>query len=127
MSNSTPPIPERLAAFERGLTEGGYKGAQLANGDVLAERYEMAKGVPDAGTKRVFLPYGIAWCYLDAGDYERAIDWLEEAYEVRDPNLPYIGDPGFDPLRSDPRFQDLVRRMGLPPLPAPANGALSDP
>ena len=110
---------ERLAAFERGLTEGGYKGAQLANGDVLAERYEMAKGVPDAGTKRVFLPYGIAWCYLDAGDYERAIDWLEEAYEVRDPNLPYIGDPGWDPLRSDPRFQALVERMCLPPLPEP--------
>ncbi len=109
--------PERLTAFERGLTEGGYKGAQLANGDVLAERYEMAKGVPDAGTKRVFLPYGIACCYLDAGDYERAIDWLEEAYEVRDPNLPYIGDPGWDPLRSDPRFQALVKRMGLPPLP----------
>lgn len=109
--------PERLAAFERGLTEGGYGGAQLANGDLLAERYELAKGVPDAGTKRVFLPAGIAWCYLDAGDYKRAIDWLEEAYEVRDPNLTYIGLPGFDPLRSDPRFQALVRRMGLPPLP----------
>jgi tetratricopeptide (TPR) repeat protein len=65
------------------------------------------------------LPVGIAWCYLDAGDYERAIDWLEEAYEVRDPNLPYIGDPGWDPMRSDLRFQDLVERMGLPPLPAP--------
>jgi len=111
--------PERLAAFERGLTEGGYGGAQLANGDLLAERYELAKGVPDAGTKRVFLPVGIAWCYLDAGDYKRAIDWLEEAYEVRDPNLLYIGDPGFDPLRSDPRFQALVERMGLPPLPVP--------
>ncbi len=101
------------------LAEGGYAGAQLANGDLLAERYEMAKGVPDAGIRRVFLPFGIAWCYLDAGDYERAIDWLEEAYEVRDPNLPYIGMPGLDPVRSDPRFQDLVRRMGLPPLSAP--------
>ncbi len=110
--------PERLAAFERGLTEGGYEGAQLANGDLLAERYELAKGVPDAGTKRVFLPWGIAVCYLDAGDYERAIDWLEEAYEVRDPNLTYIGLPSFDPLRSDPRFQALVRKMGLPPLSA---------
>jgi TolB-like protein len=111
--------PERLAAFERGLTEGGYEGAQLANGDLLAERYELAKGVPDAGTKRVFLPWGIACCYLDAGDYQRAIDWLEEAYEVRDPGLTYIGMPDFDPLRSDPRFQELVRRMGLPPLPEP--------
>ena len=38
---------------------------------------------------------------------------LEEAYEVRDPNLPYIGGPEWDPLRSDPRFQDLLRRMPL--------------
>jgi serine/threonine-protein kinase len=112
--------PERLAALERGAAEGGYAGAQLANGDVLAERYEMAKGVPDAGTKRVFLPYGIACCYLDVGDYERAIDWLEEAYEVRDPNLPYIVEPGWDPVRSDPRFQALMQRMGLPQLPEPS-------
>jgi len=43
-----------------------------------------------------------------------AIDWLEKAYEDHEPNLPYIGVPQFDPLHSDPRFQDLLRRMGLP-------------
>ncbi len=111
--------PGRVAAFERGLAEGGYEGAQLAIADLLAARYELAKGVPDAGTEQVFMPDSIAWRYFDAGDYHRAIDWLEEAYEVRDPNLPYIGDPVYDPLRSDPRFQKLVRRMGLPPLPEP--------
>jgi hypothetical protein len=43
------------------------------------------------------------------------MDWLEEAYEVHVPGLPYIGtSPLFDPLRSDPRFQDLLRRMNLP-------------
>jgi serine/threonine-protein kinase len=111
--------PGRVAAFEEGLSEGGYEGAQRAIADLLAERYGLAKGVPDAGTEQVFLPDSIAWRYCDAGDYQRAIDWLEEAYEVRDPMLPYIGDPGYDPLRSDPRFQALVRRMGLPPLPVP--------
>ncbi len=111
--------PGRVAAFERGLAEGGYEGAQLAIADLLAERYELAKGVPDAGAEQVFLPDSIAWRYCDAGDYQRAIDWLEEAYEVRDPMLPYIGDPIYAPLRSDPRFQELVERMGLPPLSAP--------
>jgi Tfp pilus assembly protein PilF len=108
--------PERAAAFERGLAEGDYEGAQLAIADLLARRYETARGIPDAGARTVFMPNGIAARYLDGGDYQRAIDWLEEAYEVRDPNLPYLGNPVFDPLRSDPRFQDLVRRMGLPLL-----------
>ena len=105
----------RVAAFERGLAEGGYEGAQRAIADLLAARYEKAGGVPNPGTFRVYLPCAIALRYIDAGDYARAMDWLEEAYEVRDPNLPYnIGDPVYDPLRSDPRFQALARRMGLP-------------
>jgi TolB-like protein len=110
--------PERVAAFERGLAEGGYDGAQVAIAELLAQRYETANGIPDAGARTVFMPKGIAGRYLDGGDYQRAIDWLEEAYEVRDPNTPYLGNPVFDPLRSDPRFQALVDRMGLPPLPA---------
>ena len=79
----------------------------------------MAAGrrMPEAGARRVYMPVAISWRYIDGGDVQHAIDMLEEAYEVRDPNLPYIGLPLFDPLRSDPRFQDLVQRMGLPPLP----------
>jgi hypothetical protein len=105
----------RVAAFEPGLAEGGYEGAQGRLADLLAARYEKAGGVPNAGASRVFLPCGIALRYIDAGDYGRAIDWLEKAYEVRDPNLPYsFDDPVDDPLHSDPPFQALARRMGLP-------------
>jgi hypothetical protein len=56
----------------------------------------------------------IAIKYIFAGDKARAIDWLEKAYEDRDPNLPYLGKPVWDSVRDDPRFQDLSRRMGLP-------------
>jgi TolB-like protein/Tfp pilus assembly protein PilF len=106
--------PGRVAAFEQGLAEGGYAGAQLAIADLLAERYELAKGIPDAGRRTVFLPIAIAWRYFDGGDFQRGIDWLEEAYQVGDPNLPYLGMPLFDPVRADPRFQDLAQRMELP-------------
>jgi hypothetical protein len=40
--------------------------------------------------------------------------WLEKALEVRDLNLPYIGWPESDSLRSEPRFQALLRRINLP-------------
>jgi TolB-like protein len=105
----------RVAVLEQGLAEGGYEGAQRRLADLLAARYEEAGGVPNAGASRVFLPCAIALRYIDARDYGRAIDWLEKAYDARDPNLPYsLADPVNDPLRSDPRFQALVRRMGLP-------------
>lgn len=106
--------PERVAAFERGLADGGYEGAQRAIADLLARRYEEAQGVPEAEDRRIYPPGAIALRYRDAGDFERAIDWLEEAYRVRDPNLPYLGWPVLDPLRSEPRFQELARRMELP-------------
>ncbi len=56
----------------------------------------------------------IAIKYMFAGYTTRAIDWLEKAYEDRDPNLPYLGKPVWDSARDDPRFQALLLRIGLP-------------
>jgi hypothetical protein len=52
--------------------------------------------------------------HLLAGDKKRALDWLERGYEEHIFMLPFINaDPFFDPLRGEPRFQSLVRRLGL--------------
>ena len=98
--------PERLAAFEQGLSTGGYEGAFRNDADVLAKRYEQ-------GAKRGGAT-GIAYLYRTAGDTQKAIDWLERAYEDRDGNLPYIGRPINSSLRSDPRFQELCRKLNIP-------------
>jgi hypothetical protein len=42
------------------------------------------------------------------------LDWLEKAYEDYDPSMLYLGLPYYDPLRSYPRFQELLRKMNLP-------------
>jgi TolB-like protein/DNA-binding winged helix-turn-helix (wHTH) protein/Tfp pilus assembly protein PilF len=55
----------------------------------------------------------IAVIYASLGDSDQAMSWLERGYEERF-NPGVLLRPGFDPLRSDPRFQDLVRRVGLP-------------
>jgi serine/threonine-protein kinase len=102
---------ELVSAFEQGLAEAGYEGAQRRIADLLAARYERSGGAQPHGLGGVI---EIAVRYLDVGDHDRALDWLEEAYKIHNPNLTYIGEPVFDPLRSDPRFQDLLRRMNLP-------------
>ena len=55
----------------------------------------------------------IAVIYAALGDTDQAMNWLEKGYEERF-NPGVLLRPGFDPLRSDPRFRDLVRRIGLP-------------
>jgi TolB-like protein/DNA-binding winged helix-turn-helix (wHTH) protein/Flp pilus assembly protein TadD len=55
----------------------------------------------------------IATVYAALGDNGQALTWLQKGYEERF-NPGVLLRPGFDPLRSDPRFQDLVRRIGLP-------------
>jgi TolB-like protein/DNA-binding winged helix-turn-helix (wHTH) protein/Tfp pilus assembly protein PilF len=60
-------------------------------------------------------PLPLAWAYAGLGDKEKAFAWLEKAYAERRGALFYLNvEPLFEPLRSDARFQDLVRRVGLP-------------
>jgi Flp pilus assembly protein TadD len=54
----------------------------------------------------------IAVIYAALGDRAQAMNWLEKGYEERF-NPGVLLRPGFDPLRSDPRFQELVRQIGL--------------
>jgi len=55
----------------------------------------------------------IAMMYAALGDRDQAMNWLDKGFEERF-NPGVLLRPGFDPLRSDPRFEDLVRRVGLP-------------
>jgi serine/threonine-protein kinase len=52
--------------------------------------------------------------YLGLGDYEQTFVWLERGYQEKAPFLQTLKvNPQYDPIRDDPRFKDLLRRVGL--------------
>jgi hypothetical protein len=60
-------------------------------------------------------PFDIALVYTALGDKDAAFAWLDKAMKDHSTWLVYSKwEPRLDPLRSDPRFQDLLRRIGLP-------------
>ena len=75
---------------------------------VIADLQEQLK-------KGYVAPTDFAKVYIGLGDKEQAFAWLEKGYQQHDFWLTFLkGDPIFDSLRSDPRFQDLLRRVGPP-------------
>jgi eukaryotic-like serine/threonine-protein kinase len=96
---------EVLEALERGYAEAGLAGARRRQCEILAARYGQPGGVT---------AYNLAVLWAQAGDKDRSTECLEQAYEAHDGNMPYMGMPYFDLLRDDPRFRDILRRIGLP-------------
>lgn len=60
-------------------------------------------------------PAAFAWAYMGMGNKDQALAWLEKAYAQHSNVMVTLKvDPAWDPLRSDPRFQNLLRRVGFP-------------
>jgi hypothetical protein len=60
--------------------------------------------------------YHVALIHVGLGEKDQALQWLNKAYEDRSAYMVILNvDPWMDPLRSDPRFQALLRRMNFPP------------
>jgi TolB-like protein/Tfp pilus assembly protein PilF/tRNA A-37 threonylcarbamoyl transferase component Bud32 len=67
-------------------------------------------------TKEYVSPAELAILYVGLGDKERALASLEKAYSTHDAQMQYLkADPHYDSLRTDSRFADLIRRVGLTP------------
>ena len=85
----------------------GLAGRKTDATKILNELLELNK-------TRYVTPAAMANVYVGLGDKEQAFVWLEKAYQERSNYVAYLKVfPILDPLRSDPRFQDLVRRIGL--------------
>jgi eukaryotic-like serine/threonine-protein kinase len=83
------------------------------------EAGEMLDDLTGLATKKYVAPYFFAGIYIGMGENERAIECLEKCYEEHSHWLIYLHlDPSMDALREHPRFQNLLQRVGLPPLTA---------
>jgi tetratricopeptide (TPR) repeat protein len=91
--------------------------ANLARADAASGKRSEAEKLLSDLKKRSSPGYShgseIAVIYASLGDADQAMNWLEKGYEERF-NPGVLLRPGLDPLRSDPRFQELTRRIGLP-------------
>lgn len=111
-----------IAAFKEAATLSpevvGFR-ASLAYAYAMAGEEGRAKGILSAlqelSQRKYVSPYEIAEVHVALGNPDRAFHWLEKAYTDRLPDMTYLKTyPRLDPLRSDPRFQDLLRRMNFP-------------
>src|SRR6266852_4686767 len=88
--------------------------ALALSGDSVGARKALADLQRLARSRYVSSLY-FAAIYIGLGEKTRALDWLDKAYKERNDRLVYLNvDPVADPLRSEPRFRDLMKRLHLP-------------
>jgi len=93
-------VSDFTSALELGFRSGGRKGAYTKGIEKMKEEQNA---------------FGLAFLYSELGDKDQAFHWLNAAYREHEPNLVTLKtNPSFDSIRSDPRFAELVRKVGLP-------------
>ena len=98
--------PALASAMSKAYATSGYQGALRTWAEDWAEDVERGEMVQ---------PSSVAMIYSRLGEKEKALEWLEKAFQQRARGLVYVRvEPQLDPLRSDPRFQNLLRRMDFP-------------
>jgi tetratricopeptide (TPR) repeat protein len=96
-------------------TCGGHRGNTYARAGKVREARECLREIRERVNKDRVGAYDMALVHAGLGEKDQAFEWLERAYEDRDQGIAFLKvDPPLDPLRSDPRFQDLLRRVRFP-------------
>ncbi len=116
-------FPEAIAELQKAVELAGIIAkptAWLARAYAVsgkrAEAQKLLDRLKERSKETYVSTYDIALIYTGLGEREQALAWLERAYQARPwPMNSLKVDPQLDSLRSDPRFQDLLRRMNFPP------------
>ncbi|MDT7810237.1 MAG: eukaryotic-like serine/threonine-protein kinase, partial [Acidobacteriaceae bacterium] len=107
---------QALAEIEKEPSEWGrFTGEALAYHTLGREQKSNAVLAALIAKHQADAAYQIAQVYAYRGESGQSFEWLEHAYQQRDPGLPEINsDPLFKNLRHDPRYADLLKKMHLP-------------
>lgn len=99
----------RIADYLGGLGHAYARAGRTADADKVLDELKE-------GSRTKYISWrNIAVIYAGLEDKDQAFACLDKAYELRDSRIVFIKvDPLFDPLRDDPRFKNLLRRIGLP-------------
>ena len=109
-------IPELRKAYAIAPTSyaAGTLGYAYATSGDRTEAMQVIEDLRRQSAHRFVSPLWPATIYLGLGDRQRSLDGLEKAYEAHDPWLMNLKmDRMYAPLRSDPRFIELLRKMGM--------------
>jgi TolB-like protein/DNA-binding winged helix-turn-helix (wHTH) protein/Flp pilus assembly protein TadD len=116
-------LSEAAEEFQKAVTASGGDPSYLAG---LAHAYALSRNTYQAraickklqnrARREYVSSYDIGLIYLGLKEHKQALDWLERAYQEGDPNMNFLSvEPALDELRSHPRFERLLTRVGLAP------------
>jgi TolB-like protein/DNA-binding winged helix-turn-helix (wHTH) protein/tetratricopeptide (TPR) repeat protein len=114
-------VPQAIAELQRAVANShdsppmlGSLGHAFALAGNKAEADKILAQMQEQSKKRYVSPFYVSVVYAGLHENENAMDWLEKAYEDRSNAIIFLKvDPDFDGLRSNPRFQALLRRLAL--------------
>jgi tetratricopeptide (TPR) repeat protein len=116
-------FPEAITELQRAIDTSdrspamlGYLGGIYGRAGRNAEALALLEELTALSKRGYVTPAAFVLLFTGLGDKDRAFEWLEKAAEERSNLMIFLAvHPPLDPLRTDPRFHALLRRIGLPP------------